>query len=131
MKSLLLPFLAIFLISFTARSQKKCRKFKTGTFQNVENGEVNSLIIRNDSIQYEKVERLEVSLKIDWIDDCNYRLSFIDGNEAFWANRPKDAPTPDTLVEILDVDGNSYTQKSRSDIEGDDFIYISKMVKVE
>ena len=44
-------------------SQENCEKFKTGKFQNVENGIVKAEIQRNDSIQVEKHGQKEIKLK--------------------------------------------------------------------
>lgn len=67
----------------TMYSQDNCENFKTGKFQNVENGIIKAEIERNDSIQTETYGQKEVKLKIEWIDDCSYRLIFLEGNSAF------------------------------------------------
>jgi len=111
-------------------SQEKCENFKTGKFQNLENGIVKADIERNDSIQTEKYGSKEIKLKIKWIDDCSYRLIFLEGNAAFWDSRPKDMPTYDLIVKIIATDENSYVQESKFDID-DDTIYRSKIIKVD
>jgi hypothetical protein len=121
--------IALLLFGVSVFSQTECEKFKIGKFQNIENGVVKSTIERSESIQTERHGRLEVKLKIEWIDDCSYRLKFIDGNEAFWNSRPKDMATPDLIVRITHVNGNSYLQESNSE-DDSDFIYRSKMEKI-
>lgn len=118
------------LLISTIYGQEDCAKFKTGKFKNIENGIVAAEIERDDTIQIEKYGEIEVRLKIVWIDDCNYRLIFIEGNDAFWNSRPKDSPTPDLIVRIIETNENSYLQESRFDNE-EVFNYKSKIFKVE
>ena len=125
-----LIFILFTLMSTISYSQKNCENFKTGKFQNVENGVVKAEIQRNDTIQIEKYGQKEIKLRIEWIDDCSYRLIFLEGNTAFWNSRPKDIPTHDLIVKITQTDGNSYLQESEFVID-DDFIYKSKIIKIE
>lgn len=128
MKNIVL-FLLLVLMCTASYSQEKCREFRTGEFQNEENGIVKANIQRNDSIQTEQYGEREIKLKIQWIDDCTYRLIFLEGNDAFWNSRPKDYPTPDLIVRITEVNGNKYLQESKFDKE-DDFIYKSEITKI-
>ncbi|TMM58292.1 hypothetical protein FEE95_02360 [Maribacter algarum] len=114
----------------SAYSQENCKNFRTGKFQNIENGILKAEIQRNDTIQTEKYGQKEVKLKIEWINDCSYLLKFLEGNTAFWNSRPKNKPTPDLIVRITGTEGNSYLQESKFDIE-DAFIYKSKITKIE
>lgn len=124
-------FFTLFTFMVTmAYSQENCKNFKTGKFQNVDNGIVKAKIQRNDSIQTESYGLKEIELRIEWIDDCSYRLIFLEGNAAFWSSRPKDMPTHDLIVRITQTDGNSYLQESKFDID-DDTIYKSKITKIE
>lgn len=118
------------LLSGLSYSQVNCNKFKTGQFQNIENGILKAKIQRNDSIQTEQYGEKKVTLKIIWIDDCTYRLRFLNGNDAFWKSRPKGMPTPDLIVKITHVSENKYTQESKFDIEND-LIYTSEITKIE
>ena len=128
MKKIILS-LSILIVTMTY-SQEKCKNFKTGKFQNIENGIIKGEIQRNDTIQTEKYKEKEIKLKIEWIDDCSYRLKFLEGNAAFWNSRPRNMSTPDLIVRITQTDGNSYLQESKSDSD-DDFIYKSKIIKIE
>lgn len=121
--------LIILLLGFTSFSQPNCKKFKTGKFQNIENGKVSSLIERNETSQIETVGDIKVKLQIVWINACTYRLKFIKGNEAFWKSRPKNAPTPDLIVTITKTNENSYFQEAKS--EGSESVYKSEMRKVQ
>lgn len=120
----------LILVCRLSYSQENCDKFKIGKFQNIENGILKSKIQRNDSIQTEQYGEKKITLKIIWIDDCSYRLKFLDGNEAFWKSRPKDKPTPDLIVKITNVNGNKYTQESKFDIDND-FVYKSEITKTK
>ncbi|WP_298518822.1 hypothetical protein [uncultured Kordia sp.] len=112
-------------------AQNKCEEFKTGEFINTENGIVKATIQRNDSIQTEQFSGKEIKLRITWIDDCSYRLKFLEGNEAFLKSRPKDTPMYDLMVKIISVNGDSYVQESRFiDYDGDT-VYISTIKKVK
>lgn len=129
MKTNLLLVLSIFLFGIS-HAQENCQNFRTGNFQNMENGILKATIQRNDSIQREQYGEKEVKLRIDWIDECSYRLKFLEGNEAFWNSRPKGMSTPDLIVRIIDVNGNKSIQESKFDIDGD-FVYRSEIIKVE
>ena len=123
-------FYLIVLICTITYSQENCKLFKTGKFQNIDNGVLKAKIRRNDSIQTEQYGEKEIKLKILWIDDCTYRLQFLEGNEAFWSSRPKNKPTPDLIVRITDVNGNKYLQESKFEIDND-FAYKSEITKIE
>jgi len=122
--------LLLLLFSVFAFAQSNCEKFKTGKFQNVENGLMKSQIERNDSIQVEQHGEIVLKLKIVWINDCSYRLKFLEGNKAYWDLFGKDHSNDDLIVKITEVKEDSYTQESR--FEGiDNFIYKSNIVKIE
>lgn len=128
MKFYLILLFTLFFSSTYA--QGKCRDFKTGKFQNIENDIVKSEIQRTESFQMEKHGEIEVKLKIEWINECRYRLIFIEGNEAFWKSRPKDMPTPDMIVKMTVIDESSYLQESKFVIE-EDFNYKSIIFKID
>lgn len=115
-------------IGFISIAQTKCADFKTGKFQIMKDGETTTLIERNETTQVERAGKVEVRLKITWIDDCTYRLSFVHGNEAFWSIRPKDMPTPDVIVSITKTSEKGYSQESRS--EGSSYVYKSDILRV-
>lgn len=118
------------LIGTIAYSQENCSNFKTGKFQNIENGIIKSKIQRNDSIQTEQYGDKEIKLKIEWINDCSYKLKFLEGNTAFWNSRPKNKPTPDLIVKITQTNGNSYLQQAKF-VDEEDFNYKSQITKIE
>nr|WP_297914994.1 hypothetical protein [uncultured Allomuricauda sp.] len=77
-------FLFLILIGFFAKSTqpKVCEKFRTGSFKHIGVDGINTLIERNDTIQIEtnpdKGSKLIAS--INWLSDCQYRLTYIDVN---------------------------------------------------
>lgn len=129
MKNLVITLILLFFNSFVF-SQSDCEKFKTGKFQNIENGVVKSTIERNSSIQIEEYGEKKITLKIEWIDDCTYLLIFLEGNDAWWEARGRNRPTPDLIVRITNVDGNSYLQEARF-VDDDEFKYKSTIDKIE
>ncbi len=125
-----LSFILFLMFTSAMVGQTDCSKFKTGKFQNVEDGVVKSRIERTDSLQYEKFGDREITLKVTWLNDCSYQLSLLEGNDAFWKSRPKDMPTPDMIVRIVQVDGDAYMQEARL-INEDEFKYKSRIEKIE
>ena len=118
------------LVKNLAYCQIDCKNFRIGKFQNIENGIVTCDIQRNDSIQIETYNEILIKTRINWIDSCSYKLRFLEGNDAFWATREKNAPTPDLIVRIIKVKKNSYLQEAR--FEGDtEFKYESRIIKIE
>lgn len=129
MKNSILPIL-FFVITGFAYSQSDCVKFRTGKFQNIEKGIVNSKIERTDSIQIEQNSEKIIKLKIEWIDDCSYRLVFVEGNDAWWESIGRESPTPDLIVRITSINENSYLQEAKF-VGDDSFKYKSKIEKIE
>jgi hypothetical protein len=128
MKQLIL-FITL-LIGTLAFSQTDCQKFKTGNFQNVEDVIIAAKIQRNDSIQMEEYGPIKVKLTIEWTDDCNYKLIFLEGNDAFWNSRPKGKFTLDLYVRIIEVKENSYIQEARFE-DQETYDYKSEIFRVE
>lgn len=117
-------------LSWTAFSQPKCAGFRVGKFQNIEEGIVKTKIVRNDTIQLEYYGDKEIKLRINWIDDCTYRLTFIEGNDAWWESRSRERPTPDLIVRITDTSEDSYSQEAKFEMDKE-FKYKSNIQKVE
>ncbi|MFK7749290.1 MAG: hypothetical protein AB8B65_12915 [Kordia sp.] len=130
MKNIITFCLLAFVCTFSY-AQNKCKKFKTGEFVNIEDGIIKASIQRNDSIQTEQFAGKEIKLQITWIDDCSYRLKFLEGNEAFWKSRPKNMPTYDLMVHIVSIDGETYVQESKFISDDYDDIYKSTIKKIK
>ena len=113
----------------SAFAQSPCTFFKTGKFENLENGVVKSTLERNDSIQIETRGDIEIKLAIEWLDECTYKLVFLEGNQAFWDSRPEDMATPDLIVEMGEIVEHTYKQRARM-VDEDDFFYESTVMKI-
>jgi hypothetical protein len=118
------------MITGIAFSQSECEKFATGKFQNIENGELKAKFERNDSIQTEQYGEKIIKLKIEWLDECSYRLTFLEGNDAYWESNLRHISNPDLIVKITSVKENSFLQESKF-VGDDEFIYKSTIVKIE
>ena len=120
-----------FLLGSIGYSQStKCKIFKEGKFQNIENDVVKSEIRRTKKFQFETFGNIEIKLKIIWITDCSYRLIFVEGNDAWWESKQRDdGLTPDLIVQITNIKGNSYLQESKF-VGDDEFKYKSKIIKI-
>ena len=125
-----LSYILFLMFTSAVFGQTDCAKFKTGKFQNVEDGVIKSRIERTDSLQYEKFGDREIKLKVTWLNDCSYQLSLLEANEAFWKSRPKDMPTPDMIVSIVKVEGDAYMQEARL-ITEEEFKFKSRIEKIE
>lgn len=130
MKQITILLITMFWIPVNAFSQSDCEKFRTGKFQNIENGVIKSKIERNDSIQVEQYGEKIIKLRIEWIDECSYRLIFLEGNDAWWESRGRNRPTPDLIVRIVEINGNSYLQEAKF-VDDDEFKYKSIIEKIE
>lgn len=126
----LLSFTLLF-ISYTLSAQTiNCQSFRVGDFQNIEDGVVKADIKRTEEFQFEEMGNIKVKLKVEWIDDCTYKLIFVGGNEAYWDLRGRDTPTIDLLVKITSTNEDYYTQESEI-IGQEGFVYKSTIYKTE
>lgn len=123
--------ISFFVACVTSYSQSTaCDKFRTGIFQNIEDGMVRSIVERTNEFQHEEYGDKRIKLRIQWIDECSYRLIFIEGNEAWNKSRGENTPTPDLIVRITEIAGDSYLQEAKF-VDHKDFQYKSSMVKVQ
>lgn len=122
-------FLLSLIITGVQGQQFNCSNFKVGSYVNMEDGEVKSKIIRNKKFQLEENGAVKIKLKIKWIDDCTYELTFVEGNDAWWSMVGNNYNAEKLIVRITATDENSYVQESHK--VGSDFIYRSVMVKVQ
>lgn len=122
---------ALLFISYTLSAQTmSCQSFRVGDFQNIENGVVKADIKRTEEFQFEEMGDIKVKLKVEWVDDCTYKLMFVDGNDAYWDLRGRDTPTIDLLVKITSTNEDYYTQESEI-IGQEGFVYKSTIYKTE
>jgi hypothetical protein len=113
-----------------AFSQVDCSTFRTGKFQNIENGVVKSEIERTDSTQIESDGDVFVKFKVKWLDNCTYSLTFLSGNEAWKKSVKRPKKNPELIVRIVDIKGDLYQLEARF-VDDDKFVYKSTMMKVE
>lgn len=129
MKKILL-LISLLWITAAAFAQSDCDRFRTGKFVNIENGIERAAIERNDSIQTEKYGPIAIKLKIKWIDECSYRLTFLEGNDAWWNAMGKDHSTPDLVVRITDIVEDGYLQEAKF-VDDEEFKYKSNIEKIQ
>ncbi len=125
-------FLTVLFIGTLYSQNSECENFKIGEFQNIEKGIVKAEIKRTEKFQFERFDDIEIKLKIVWINDCSYRLIFIEGNDSWWESKEKDSSssTPDLIVRITNISGDSYLQESKF-VDDDEFKYKSKVLKIK
>tara|TARA_R110002096_G_scaffold400233_1_gene596759 strand:+ start:4484 stop:4858 length:375 start_codon:yes stop_codon:yes gene_type:complete len=69
------------LITFSCKSQTNdCSKFKTGTFKYLDQNNVETTIVRTDSIQTEFNDYNDIKIisKVNWVSDCEFVLTYKD-----------------------------------------------------
>lgn len=81
--SILILCVVTFSFFSKIKSNNKCSDFRKGKFLYRETGDTSLfIIIRNDTVQYEinYYTKENISLKINWLDSCEYKLSFLNQN---------------------------------------------------
>lgn len=123
-------------VSYTLYSQNSlnCQDFRTGHFETYLNGEVSSQVVRNKKYQREFTPKtgVKVKLKINWLSDCSYSLTFIKANKAYHKKHKNVANKTgsELIVEIKQINGLEYQHESRfSDVDG--FVYKAIVRKVK
>lgn len=112
--------------------QTNCEKFKEGVFIDAsEELGTNVKITRTKDFQFEEYEDSKISIKLEvqWIDDCTYRLIFIEGNEV-WNKKFGKGGNPNLIVNILEVGEDYYLQESHLE-NNKNKTYKNKMYKVD
>ena len=130
MKLFLLLIISLLTCLLSSAQELSCVDFKTGTFLNIEEGGSSTQIVRTKKIQIEKEDAIKVKLKVDWINDCSYKLTFVKGNKAWYDKMGDFGQIPEITVRIIATEENSYTQESTS-VGNQSFVYTSKMVKIK
>ncbi len=122
-------FLGFHFYSFSQDSLA-CTKFKIGKFDTYIDGEFSSKVTRNEKYQKEYMPKtgIKIKLKIIWINDCSYKLIFVNGNKKYYQMFGKKNVNPDLIVTIIKVDGNEYYHESRF-VGDENFVYKAKIVK--
>jgi hypothetical protein len=82
-----------------------CSDVWNGTFENRHDGEIDTRIWRKGDVQTERFEDGSISrFKVQWLDSCRYRLTYLSGNEV--SSAKKFSPV---IVQITEVKRNSYS----------------------
>ncbi len=78
-----MKYIAFFflLIIFNCKSQtNNCFEFKTGTFKYIDSNNIETTIVRTDSIQTEfnNYNDIKIISKVNWVTDCEFVLTYKD-----------------------------------------------------
>ncbi|MNR09391.1 hypothetical protein D3C85_1255910 [compost metagenome] len=121
MKNLIWTILAFCTYSISAQD-KKCSEFKTGKFLYKSPIYEGWVVTRNDSIQTERNEALNLNVEgsIVWKDDCNYELTY--------SKTPsKEMLGKKIIASIIEVKGNEIICRARLG----EFELELEMIKIE
>lgn len=127
MKTCIFLLLLITGIGLQAQSMD-CSGMKTGKFY-FPDPKLDYQIERTEEFQYEKIGEIEITTRIVWLTDCEYKLVFVKGNKAYYKEFGKNTPKPDVIAEVTEVEGNTYTIKYAT--VGSGAFMQGKLVKVE
>jgi len=120
------------LISSISFAQLKCKDFKTGYFYIQNKNQEKTIIVRteNEQIEYQnKLGNNPMYLKIEWIDECSYNLSF---NK----EKLKDSRKPMSLgfdqaleINLVEIEGNCMIYNTTFEIDGKEVLRTNKICK--
>jgi len=135
MKKQNLKTLLIFILLIACKSHAQefsCINFKTGRFETYVNDKFSSKVVRSKKFQKEYTPKtgVKVKLKVEWIDDCTYKLTFVKANKKFYKNRNGKKVFPELIVRIIDGNETEYIFVS-SFIGVKDFIHKAKAIKIK
>ncbi len=124
---LLLVLLFAGSFAFAQEETPDCEKYKTGTFISP----FGTVIKRDAEFQIEtnKTSGVKIKLKVIWIDECTYRLKFVEGNKAL-TDRIGPGPHSDLICEIVET-GEDYYYHITSDEGNDEAAPKSKLIKID
>lgn len=109
----LLLLLSVFISNCFAQ-KSDCNKFKTGTFEYIDNNNNKQTVIRNDTtqIEFNKKNDIKIITTVNWISDCEYTLIYKDIE-----NYPKknEVIGEKISVKIIETNDNTYTIQAISD----------------
>lgn len=127
MKNILL--IAFCMLGFLVSAQDMdCQQFKDGLF--VLKSDLGTFLITrsgNRQIETSTNEKGKVILEVEWINECTYTLKLIkEKGKKMKTTFPEGFKL---IVEIIEINGNSYTQVTTANMA--DFEIEADMVKVE
>lgn len=126
-----LLFLLIMIFGTIKSQNLDCRNFKTGVFiDSSENVDFKTKITRTKDYQIEEYGELGITIKMKvvWLNNCSYKLEFIEGNEA-WYEEFGEENDDDLIIKIIDIQDDYYIQETHF-IENKIKPYQSKIKKV-
>jgi hypothetical protein len=103
MRTTLVIFL-LFVLTSCYSDERKCQDFRTGSFvweQEAGGKLLRTAFVRTESLQIETFEKEVDSARVEWINDCEWRLLPI--------NPKKNADSRAYLFKILNTTEDSYT----------------------
>lgn len=116
-------FILLFTLTiFNCSGQSKdCSKFKTGTFKYLDQYNIETTIIRNDSIQIEtnNQDDIKIITFVEWISDCEYILTYKDienYNEKESILKKESILGKKINVKIIEINDNTFTVHVKSDV---------------
>lgn len=127
MKNLLIIIFSLFA-SFAFSQEESCAQFKDGLFVLKSDGKTYHITRKgNRQTETSLTEKGKVILEVEWINECTYTLKLIkEKGKKIKTKLPKDFKL---IVEIIEINGNSYTQVTTANMA--DFEIEADMVKVE
>ncbi|APG59898.1 tetratricopeptide repeat protein [Christiangramia salexigens] len=110
------------------KSNRTCSQFRTGKFKMGGTDDRRLVFVeRTEDVQIETCPEDDsvTKMEIEWIDDCNYVLKYIESSESYM----DEYIGKELNVKILETTGNS--MKFKATMEGVDYVMIDEMQKVE
>lgn len=109
----ILTILIYFLLMSCSAQQKKCSKFKTGTFKYEDPASKNITITRNDTLQIENNlrDKVKITTSVKWLSKCKYVLTYIDVTNYPYRD---EIIGKKIFVSIINTEGNRYTARVKS-----------------
>jgi len=134
MKQFVIGIFILLSGNFVFGQNLKCRDFKKGNFY-IENQEAEIKrydVYRDGELQIEYVSSPEgenVYIDIEWIDNCNYRLTF-DPNRADLSETEKFInEVGGALIQMVKIERNCFFYKSTIVVYGEEIVIDGKICK--
>lgn len=130
MRTIIFSFLLIgFGLSAKAQDMN-CSEFHTGKFHVIYLDNLETIIKRTATHQFEKDGKAKAKLKIHWVDDCTYTLTLVKANRAYRKELGVNFKERVLEVKITLINENSYIAESTFKGENGP-VYKSKIIKVK
>lgn len=122
----------LFVPTILSAQELNCKDFHTGKFFIEGEGYSGSYLKRTKKKQIEKVsiEGFRIVMKVEWIDDCTYKLIYLRGNKKYRQSEYSSKKEPDLIVRIIETSKNYYVIESRFSME-QNFRFRTKVNKLD